>query len=71
MSARIFGFSRDPNGWRRAKAEFDREPIEDERAGIVRWSELSEFASADWLRIAGSARPADAWAEYTRVRETP
>ncbi len=49
--------------------ELDREPTEDERAGIDWWNSLSEFARADWLRIAGSARPADAWTEYKRARE--
>ena len=48
--------------------DFDQEPTEDERAGIDWWNSLTEESRAEWLRIAGSAKPADAWTEYKQVR---
>ena len=48
--------------------EFDREPTEDEQAGIAWWNSLTEASRAEWLRIAGSAKPADAWAEFKQIR---
>jgi hypothetical protein len=44
----------------------DREPTADELAGIEWWTSISEPRRADWLRMAESAKPADAWAEYKR-----
>ena len=44
----------------------NREPTADELAGIEWWSSISEPRRADWLQMAESAKPADAWAEYKR-----
>jgi hypothetical protein len=43
-----------------------RKKLGRELAGIAWWNALTEAARADWLRCAGSATPADAWAEYKR-----
>jgi hypothetical protein len=43
-----------------------REPSADELAGIEWWTSLSEPRRADWLQLADSTKPADAWAEYKR-----
>jgi hypothetical protein len=42
------------------------EPSDDERAGAAWWTALSEPRKADWLSLADSTRPADAWAEFKR-----
>jgi hypothetical protein len=42
----------------------NREPSPDDFAGAPWWDSLSEPRCADWLEIAGSAKPADAWAAY-------
>jgi len=42
------------------------EPTADELAGIEWWNAISEHRQADWLQMAESAKPADAWAEYKR-----
>ena len=47
-------------------ANLEREPTADELAGIEWWSSMSEPRRADWLQLADSARPADAWAEFKR-----
>lgn len=39
----------------------------DEQAGIAWWNGLSERARSEWLRIAQSARPVDAWLAYQRT----
>jgi hypothetical protein len=39
---------------------------DDERAGMEWFNALSEAQRAFWLASAGSAVPADAWAEYKR-----
>ena len=44
----------------------NREPTADELAGIEWWHSISEHRQADWLQMAESAKPADAWAEYKR-----
>jgi hypothetical protein len=43
-----------------------REPSADELAGVAWWNSLSEPRRADWLRLADSTKPADAWAEFKR-----
>ena len=47
-------------------ANLEREPTADELAGIEWWNSMSEPRRADWLQLADSARPADAWAEFKR-----
>jgi hypothetical protein len=47
-------------------ADIAREPTADERAGMAWWNSLSEPRRGDWLLMAGSAKAADAWAEYKR-----
>jgi hypothetical protein len=44
----------------------NREPSPDDLAGAAWWDSLSEPRRADWREIAGSAKPADAWAAYKR-----
>ncbi len=44
----------------------NREPTADELAGVEWWNSISEPRRADWLQMAESAKPADAWAEYKR-----
>lgn len=43
-----------------------REPSADELAGVEWWQSLSEPRRADWLKLADSTKPADAWAEFKR-----
>jgi hypothetical protein len=43
-----------------------REPSTDELASVEWWNSLSAPRQADWLRLADSAKPAEAWAEYKR-----
>jgi hypothetical protein len=43
-----------------------RGPSADELAGAAWWNSLSEPRRADWLHLADSTKPADAWAEYKR-----
>lgn len=43
-----------------------REPTADDLAGVEWWNSLSEPRRADWLRLAVSTKPADAWAEFKR-----
>lgn len=45
-----------------------REPTADELAGLEWWHSLSEPRRSDWLQLADSTRPAEAWAEYKRRR---
>ncbi|MBF0482213.1 MAG: hypothetical protein HQK82_11160 [Desulfovibrionaceae bacterium] len=40
---------------------------EDEANGMAWWNNLSEAQREAWCRVAGSAMPADAWAE-SKVR---
>jgi len=47
----------------------EREPTQDERLGMEWWNALSEVARGDWLRLAQSARPADAWAAFKHSLE--
>jgi hypothetical protein len=47
-------------------ANLERKPTADELAGIEWWNSMSEPRRADWLQLADSARPADAWAEFKR-----
>jgi len=44
----------------------DRDPSADDLAGVAWWNSLSEPRRADWLRLADSTKPADAWAEFKR-----
>ncbi|HTX51419.1 MAG TPA: hypothetical protein VME40_18740 [Caulobacteraceae bacterium] len=48
-----------------------REPSDDDLAGAEWWSALSEARQADWLRLADSTKPADAWSEYKRRTAQP
>ena len=43
-----------------------REPTADELAGLEWWHSLSEPRRSDWLQLADTTRPAEAWAEYKR-----
>lgn len=43
-----------------------REPSADELAGVEWWNSLSEPRRVDWLQLAETIRPADAWAEFKR-----
>jgi hypothetical protein len=43
-----------------------REPSADDLAGLEWWNSLSTPRQADWLRLADSTKPAEAWAEYKR-----
>ncbi len=43
-----------------------RETSADELAGVEWWNSLSEPRRADWLQLADSKKPADAWAEFKR-----
>lgn len=42
----------------------DPKPTADEAAGIAWWNGLSEADRAAWLKGAGSAVPAEAWAAF-------
>ena len=42
----------------------ERPPTTDEAAGMVWWNSQTELVRAFWLRLANSARAADAWAAY-------
>jgi hypothetical protein len=42
------------------------EPSADELASVEWWNSLSAPRQADWLRLADSTKPAEAWAEYKR-----
>ena len=44
----------------------NREPSTDELAGVEWWNSLSEPRRADWLQLAETVRPAEAWAEFKR-----
>lgn len=61
----------DPTGERShlqgAGMNTGREATADEQAGMDWWNALSEEQCARWLRAAGSAVPADAWAAYKRL----
>jgi hypothetical protein len=49
----------------------ERQPNADERRGMSWWNSLPEMGRREWLRRAGSAVVADAWAEFKRhARET-
>jgi hypothetical protein len=43
-----------------------REPSTDELASVEWWNSLSAPRQADWLQLADSTKPAEAWAEYKR-----
>jgi hypothetical protein len=43
-----------------------REPSSDELVSVEWWNSISEPRQADWLRLADSTKPAEAWAEYKR-----
>jgi hypothetical protein len=43
-----------------------REPSADELAGVEWWNSLSEPRRADWLHLAETIKPAEAWAEFKR-----
>jgi len=45
-------------------ARTDRQPTADERLGMAWFNSLTEWARGDWLRRAGSAVPAEAWAAF-------
>lgn len=47
-------------------AEPERLPPAAETTGIAWWNRLSEAQRAYWLRVAGSARPVDAYRAYNR-----
>jgi hypothetical protein len=43
----------------------------DAELGMTWWNGLSERERAEWLRIADSAAPADAWRAYKAAKEVP
>lgn len=45
------------------------EPTDDEQAGIEWWNRQRERERRYWLKVANSARPADAWAAFKRSGE--
>ena len=47
--------------------EFERPPTADEVAGMAWWNSQTELVREFWLRVANSARPADAWTAYRFV----
>jgi hypothetical protein len=47
----------------------ERKPTADEQAGMDWWNALPEKERATWLKVAVSARPADAWRVYQQVRD--
>lgn len=51
-------------------ATIDREPTQTEHVGMAWWNALSEWARGEWLRKAGSAVLAEAWAAFTREQAT-
>lgn len=46
----------------------DREPTQDEAAGIAWWNSQSETMRLYWCELAGSYVAADAWAHFKRAR---
>lgn len=42
----------------------NRAPTADEANGIAWFNALDDRGRAEWLRVAGSARPVDAWGAY-------
>lgn len=42
------------------------EPTTDDEIGMAWWNAISERERAQWLAIASSARPVDAWRAYNR-----
>lgn len=40
---------------------------EDPQQGVTWWNQLTEQARAEWLTVAASAVPADAWLAYLRA----
>jgi hypothetical protein len=42
----------------------DRQPTDDEKAGMNWWNGLTEVQRAEWLLIADTAVPVVAWAVY-------
>jgi len=44
--------------------EHEGKPTRQETRGMAWWNAMSDADRAYWLRIAGSATPADAWAQY-------
>ena len=44
--------------------ELNRPATSDEAAGMAWWNSQTELAREFWLRVAVSARPADAWGAY-------
>ncbi len=44
--------------------ETERTPTADEVAGMAWWNSQTELVREFWLRVANSARAADAWAAY-------
>ncbi len=46
----------------------EREPTEDQQAGMAWWNGLREPDRAAWLAAAGSAVAADAWAAFKATR---
>lgn len=43
-----------------------REPTNDEHMGMVWWNRIDAAERARWLKAAGSAVPAEAWAAFKR-----
>jgi hypothetical protein len=48
-----------------------RHPTPDEAAGIAWWNALTEPQRAAWCERAGTAVPAEAWAEFKRQAGAP
>jgi len=45
-------------------APSDHQPTADDLLGMAWFNSLTEWARGEWLRRAGSAVPADAWAAF-------
>lgn len=41
--------------------------LDDPQHGVTWWNQLTEQARAEWLSVAASAVPADAWLSYLRA----
>jgi hypothetical protein len=46
-------------------------PSDDERAAAAWWESLSAPRRNDWLQMADSTKPTDAWAEFKRRSQPP
>lgn len=51
------------------ESKSERPPTADEKAGMDWWNSQPELVREFWLRVANSARAADAWAAYRFVMQ--